>query len=319
MNFDKKIIGIVCIILAQFSFTTNDMGIKFISGDYALHQIVFTRSMVGIIFTFIIFGPGDGGFRFIFTNRLGLHLLRGFGIVIANLCFFTSLVTISLAESVSIFFIAPLLITALSVIYIGEKVELRSWAAVLAGLAGVIIIMRPGFGSFNPASLLPLGAALAYALVQITTRKMGEKEKASTMVFYIQINLLVISGLFGLFFGKGQLADPANSTLYYLLRSWTIPSWKDFLIMFGIGFLSCLGAYFISNAYRVSEAGLIAPFEYIALPLSIFWSVSIFGDWPDYKTWLGIVLIAGAGLFVVFSEAVQGRRNVLSRPMPRNR
>ena len=319
MNFDKKIIGIACIILAQFSFTTNDMGIKFISGDYALHQIVFTRSMVGIIFTFIIFGPGDGGFRFIFTNRLGLHLLRGFGIVIANLCFFTSLVTISLAESVSIFFIAPLLITALSVIFIGEKVELRSWTAVLAGLAGVIIIMRPGFGSFNPASLLPLGAALAYALVQITTRKMGEKEKASTMVFYIQINLLVISGLFGLFFGKGQLADPANSTLYYLLRSWTTPSWKDFLIMFGIGFLSCLGAYFISQAYRVSKAGLIAPLEYIALPLSIFWSGSIFGDWPDYRTWLGIVLIAGAGLFVVFSEAVRGRRNVLSRPMPRNR
>ena len=156
MNFDKKIIGIACIILAQFSFTTNDMGIKFISGDYALHQIVFTRSMVGIIFTFIIFGPGDGGFRFIFTNRLGLHLLRGFGIVIANLCFFTSLVTISLAESVSIFFIAPLLITALSVIFIGEKVELRSWVAVLTGLAGVIIIMRPGFDSFNPASLLPL-------------------------------------------------------------------------------------------------------------------------------------------------------------------
>ena len=319
MNFDKKIIGIACIILAQFSFTTNDMGIKFISGDYALHQIVFTRSMVGIIFTFIIFGPGDGGFRFIFTNRLGLHLLRGFGIVIANLCFFTSLVTISLAESVSIFFIAPLLITALSVIFIGEKVELRSWAAVLAGLAGVIIIMKPGFGNFNPDRLLPLGAALAYALVQITTRKMGEKEKASTMVFYIQINLLVISGLFGLFFGKGQLADPANSTLYYLLRSWTIPSWKDFLIMFGIGFLSSLGAYFISHAYRVSKAGLIAPFEYIALPFSIFWSVSIFGDWPDYRTWLGIVIIAGAGLFIVFSEAVQGRRNVLSRPMPRIR
>ena len=139
------------------------------------------------------------------------------------------------------------------------------------------------------------------------------------MVFYIQINLLVISGLFGLFFGKGQLADPANSTLYYLLRSWTIPSWKDFLIMFGIGFLSCLGAYFISHAYRVSKAGLIAPFEYIALPFSIFWSVSIFGDWPDYRTWLGIVIIAGAGLFIVFSEAVQGRRNVLSRPMPRIR
>ena len=148
---------------------------------------------------------------------------------------------------------------------------------------------------------------------------MGEQEKASTMVFYIQINLLLISALFGLFFGKGQLADLNNSTLYYLLRSWTPPSWNDTLIMFGIGFLSCMGAYFISQAYRISKAGVIAPFEYVALPFSIFWSITIFGDWPDYQTWLGIVMIAGAGLFVVFSEAVQGSRNVLSRPMPRNR
>ena len=118
MNFNKKIIGISCIILAQFSFTTNDMGMKFVSGDYALHQIVFTRSLVAIIFTFIIFGLRDGGFRFIYTNRLGLHLLRGFGLVIANLCFFTSLVTNSLTISTSIFFIAPVLIAALSVIFI---------------------------------------------------------------------------------------------------------------------------------------------------------------------------------------------------------
>jgi drug/metabolite transporter (DMT)-like permease len=319
MNIDKKIIGIICIILAQISFTTQDMAIKFISGNYALHQIVFTRSVTAIIFTLIIFGYRNGGFSFILTNRLGLHLLRGFGIVIANLCFFTSLVTISLAESVSIFFIAPLLITALSVLLIGEKVELRCWAAVLAGLAGVLIIMRPGFGGFNLTSLLPLTAALAYAVVQITTRKMGEKEKASTMVFYVQINLLVISSLFGLFFGNGHFADETNPTLYYLLRSWTLPSLQDYLIMFTIGIGSGAGAYFVSQAYRVAKAGLIAPFEYTALPLSIFWSITIFGDWPDFNTWLGIVLIAGAGLFVVFSEIMQGRRNVLSRPMPRNR
>ena len=147
---------------------------------------------------------------------------------------------------------------------------------------------------------------------------MGE-EKASTMVFYVQINLLVISSLFGLFFGNGHFADETNPTLYYLLRSWTLPSLQDYLIMFTIGIGSGAGAYFVSQAYRVAKAGLIAPFEYTALPLSIFWSITIFGDWPDFNTWLGIVLIAGAGLFVVFSEIMQGRRNVLSRPMPRNR
>jgi len=319
MNFNKKVIGISCIILAQFSFTTNDMGMKFVSSDYALHQIVFTRSLVAIIFTFIIFGPRDGGFRFIYTNRLGLHLLRGFGIVIATLCFFTSLVTNSLTISTSIFFIAPVLIAALSAIFIGEKIDLHSWVAVLVGLAGVMIVMSPGFESFNPTSMLPLVAALAYALVQITTRRMGEQEKASTMAFYIQINLLLISALLSLFFWKGQLADPKNSTFHYLLRSWTLPTWNDILIMFGIGFLSCMGTYFISQAYRISKAGVIAPFEYAALPFSIFWSITIFGDWPDYQTWPGIVMITGAGLFVVFKEVVQDRRNVLSTPMPRNR
>ena len=90
------------------------MAIKFISGDYALHQVMMTRSIVAILFTLLIFVPIDGGFKYLRTQRLGLHLLRGFGIVIANLCFFTALITMPLAEVVAIFFIAPLLITALS-------------------------------------------------------------------------------------------------------------------------------------------------------------------------------------------------------------
>ena len=91
------------------------------------------------------------------------------------------------------------------------------------------------------------------------------------------------------------------------------------MIMFGIGIFSGLGAYFISQAYRITKAGIIAPFEYVALPLSIFWGITIFGDWPDIVSWLGIVLIAGAGLYVVYNESVQGRKNVLYGPMPRNR
>jgi drug/metabolite transporter (DMT)-like permease len=224
-----------------------------------------------------------------------------------------------LAEVVAIFFIAPLLITALSEFLIGEKVGLRSWIAVLVGLLGVMIMLRPGFGLFNPASILPLVAALAYALVQITTRKMGVTEKASTMAFYIQLNLVVVSSLMGLIFGDGNLADSSEPTLYYLFRPWTFPSLRDSMIIIGIGLTSGLAAYFISQAYRISKAGIIAPFEYVALPLSIFWSITIFGDWPDILSWLGMVLIAGAGLYVVYNESVQGRKNVLYGPMPRNR
>ena len=319
MEINSKLLGISCIILAHVSFTTQDMAIKFISGDYALHQVMMTRSIVAILFTLLIFVPIDGGFKYLRTQRLGLHLLRGFGIVIANLCFFTALITMPLAEVVAIFFIAPLFITALSEFLIGEKVGLRSWIAVLVGLLGVMIMLRPGSGFSNPASILPLVAALAYALVQITTRKMGVTEKASTMAFYIQLNFVAVSGLMGLIFGDGHLADPSQPTLNYLFRPWTVPSWGDGMIIIGIGLINGLATYFISQAYRISKAGIIAPFEYVAFPLSIFWSITIFGDWPDILSWLGMVLIAGAGLYVVYNESVQGRKNVLYGPMPRNR
>ena len=192
MEINSKYLGIICITLAQVFFTTQDMAIKFISGNYALHQIILIRASIGILITLLIFVPMDGGYKNLLSKRLGLHLLRGFGIVVANLCFFTALVTIPLAEVTAIFFIAPLLITSLSVFLIGEKVGMQSWIAVFVGFIGVVVMLRPGFGVFNPAYMLPLAAALAYSLVQIMTRKLGEGEKVSTMVFYIQLNLSLI-------------------------------------------------------------------------------------------------------------------------------
>ena len=319
MEINSKYLSIIYIILAQIFFTTLDMAVKFVSEDYALHQITLIRAIVSILFTLIILVPLDGGYKYLLSKRLGLHLMRGFGIVVANLCFFTALVTIPLAETTAIFFIAPLLITALSVFLIGEKVGLRSWIAVFVGFLGVVIMFRPDLGFFNAAYLLPLVAALVYSLVQIATRIMGEAEKASTMVFYIQLNHLFFSGLIGLIFGSGNLADKSKPINYYLLRAWKIPNWEDLIIMIGIGLLGGLGAYFISNAYRISKAGIVAPFEYVAIPFAIFWSIIIFGDWPDIGSWLGIVLITGAGLYVVYSETIQGRKNDIYRSIPRNR
>jgi len=319
MGINSKFLGIICMIVAHVFFTTQDMTIKFINGDYALYQVMLIRSIVAMLFTLLIFVPIDGGYKHLLTQRPGLHFLRGFGIVITNFCFFSALITMPLTEVVAIFFIAPLLITGLSEFLIGEKVGLSNWIAVLVGLLGVMIMLRPGFGLFNPASILPVVAALAYALVQITTRKMGVTEKASTMAFYIQLNLFVVSILMGLIFGDGNLANPSEPTLFYLFRPWIFPSLGDCMIIIGIGLINGLAAYFISQAYRISKAGIIAPFEYIALPLSIFWSITIFGDWPDIVSWMGIVLIAGAGLYVVFNESVQNRKNVLYGPMPKNR
>ena len=239
-------VAIICVLAAQFFFTTQDMAIKWLSGDYALHQIILTRAVVGILFVLAFFVPLEGGYSGLRTRKLGLHLLRGFGIVVANLCFFTGLITLPLGEATAIFFVAPLLITALSVLLLGESVGASRWAAVMSGLAGVLIVLRPRGDVFNPAGLLPLGAALAYALVHIMTRKLGRSEKASTMAFYIQLNFVFFCSIIGILFGDGEFADPSNPTIDFLFRAWTVPSWSDVLIMLVIGLFSGLGGYFIS-------------------------------------------------------------------------
>ena len=314
-----SLIGILCVIGAVITFSTQDVAIKWLSGDYPLHQIILVRATVGLIFTLAVFVPLEGGFRGLRSKRWKLHLLRGLSVVIANLAFFTGLATLPLGEATAIFFIAPLLITALSVPLLGEKVGFRRWMAIVIGLGGVAVMLRPGSAIFQAAAFLPIAAALAYALLQIMTRKLGTLEKASTMAFYIQLTFVIVSASIGLAVGDGRFADPSNPTIDFLFRAWVWPAESDALIMVAVGLMSGLAGYLISQAYRIAEAGLIAPFEYVAMPVAVFWSVLVFGDWPDAVSWLGIVLIAGAGLYTFYRETVRGRKNVLNRPMPRNR
>ena len=143
--------GLFCVVAAQFFFTTQDMMIKWLSSDYALHQIILSRAVVGTLFILLVFVPMEGGISVLRTRRLGMHLMRGFGIVIANLAFFSSLISIKLGEATAIFFIAPVLITALSVVLLGEKVGHFRWIAVSVGLIGVMIMIRPRGEIFNAA------------------------------------------------------------------------------------------------------------------------------------------------------------------------
>jgi len=300
-------------------FSLNDVGIKLLSGDYPLHQIIWVRALVGITVTLTILLPLEGGYQQLKTPFLKIHLLRGLCVVAANMMFFTGLATISLPEASAIFFIAPLFITALSVIFLDEKVGVWRWLAVAVGLAGVIVMLRPGTSAFKFAALLPLSAAAAYATLQVLTRKIGLQEKASVMAFYIQFVFIVVCTTFGLMFGDGRYGNPLHPSIDFLFRAWVMPSPLDLSIMLGLGLSSGVGGYLISQAYRICEAALIAPFEYLALVLAIIWGISLWGEWPDNIAWIGITMIFASGLFVFWREIVLDRRFVIKHPMPRNR
>lgn len=310
LRSNTNLAGILAAMGASIFFSLNDMSIKFLSGDYALHQVVLTRSIFGLLVTLAIFVPLEGGLGVLRTKRLGMHMLRGAFVVTANMTFFLSLAALPIAEVTAIFYVAPILITALSVVLLGERVGPRRWVAVILGLAGVVVMLRPGAGVFHAAAFLPLLAALCYALLHMMTRKIGGTERASTMAFYIQLTFILVSAVIGLALGDGRYAGSGDPSLEFLFRQWTIPPAGDFAIMAAIGVGSAFGGYLISQAYRLCEAGLAAPFEYVAMPLAILWGVLIWGEWPDATAWVGIALIIGAGLFIAIREGWEGRKRV---------
>ncbi|EHI49924.1 DMT(drug/metabolite transporter) superfamily permease [SAR116 cluster alpha proteobacterium HIMB100] len=294
--------GALCASAAVVCFSLNDVSIKFISGDYALHQIVLFRSVIGLGLLIGLLVPFSGGLPSLRTNRLGLHLLRGLCVVFANLCFFLGLASLQLAEGTAIFFISPLLITVFSVVFLKEKVGQHRWAAIFVGLIGVVIILRPGTSAFQIASLLPVAAAFGYAFLHMLTRYIGKTESALTMSFYIQVTFLLVCCLFGLVTGSGEFAGHENASVDFLLRAWASPQTDDLMFFLLIGFASAFGGFFISQAYRHNEAGYIAPFEYIAMPLAIIWGYLVFQDWPDQLSFLGMGLIIASGLYVIWRE-----------------
>ena len=314
-----NLVGILCVMGAATAFSINDVVIKLLSDGYPLHQLTFFRSLFGMVFTLGIFVPLEGPYRNLATTRPWFHAMRGLIVICANMIFYAGLATLPLGEATAIYFVAPLFITALSVVLLGEQVGMRRWIAVGVGLAGVVIVIRPGGSAFQAAALLPLFAAFAYALLQITTRKLGTVDKASTMAFYMQLSFVVFSGCMGLAFGDGRFGDTGSENLDFLLRAWVWPSWSDLALLGTLGAIISTGGFLVSVAYRGSEAGLIAPFEYVAMPIAIFWGVVIWGDWPDGLAWLGIALIAGAGFFVFYREAMQGRMLRWKAPLRRGR
>ena len=298
-------IGLVLLGVAAISI--NDMLIKRLSGGYPLHQIVFSRSAIGILLTLALVKL-EGGFHLLKTRQPGLHLLRGLLIVVSNMSFFLGLAALPLAEATALFFAAPLFITLLSIPLLGEKVGPLRMGAVIVGFIGVVIMQRPWASTESLEAsrwvlALPVLAALTYALNQLMTRRLGVTTKASVLSVYIQAMFIAVSLGFFVIAGDGRFAGPDSSaSIQFLLRAWVWPAEEDYLVFLGIGLNVALIGYCLSQAYRLGDAATVAPFEYIGLPLAVFWGFVIFGDLPVWEVWVGIALILASGLFVFLRE-----------------
>ncbi|MFU8864016.1 MAG: DMT family transporter [Rhodobacterales bacterium] len=303
--------AIGCVLAGVAAISVNDVLIKQLSGGYPLHQMVFIRSAIGIIFSLMLVQM-EGGFAILRTRTPGLHLMRGALVVVSNLTYFAALAVIPLAEATALFFVAPLMITLLSIPLLGEKVGPLRLAAVSVGFAGVVLMMRPWESETEVSRIilfLPVLAALTYALNQILTRRLGATTRASALAVYIQGTFIVVSLAFYLVAGDGRYAvGVENGSLQFLLRAWVWPEGGDRWLFLGLGLNSAIIGFALAQAYRLADAAVVAPFEYIGLPLAIFWGWVIWGDVPTPVVWAGSALILGSGLFVFIREKFKSRR-----------
>jgi drug/metabolite transporter (DMT)-like permease len=211
---NQRIKGIFCLTVGIAVFSVQDVIIKLLSGGYPVHQAMVIRSLTALPLLFLLVVL-DGGVRSLNSKRRGLLIVRGLIMFTAYTSYYLGLAALPLATCVALYFTAPLYITMLSVVVLGETVGRRRWAAVAGGFVGVLIMVRPGTEVFDWASLLPLFAGLAYAVSQIITRKLGEVERATTMSFYGNGVFLSGGALLASLFGAGGLASEEHASLAF--------------------------------------------------------------------------------------------------------
>lgn len=280
---DQPLRAISLICLATLLFASHDALSKYLAGFYPIVMVVWARYVVHTLMMLAIFVPQTGLSTIIRTKRPGLQLARALCLIATSLFFTTSLRYIPLAEATAVNFLAPLLVTALSVPLLKEVVTRAQWAAVIAGFVGVLIVIRPGGELFTVAILLPLTSAFFFGLYQLLTRKLSGIDSPTTSNFLAGIiNSLIMSALVPFF--------------------WQSPSWPHVLFMIGLGTCGMLGHLLLTQAFRHAAPALLAPFSYLQILFAGMYGYLIFNHTPDIFGVVGISVICLSGLAVAWGQ-----------------
>ena len=265
-------------LLAWVMLPIMDGFAKYLSSDLPVLQITWARYFFTVAFTFPIM-------FFFYRNQLKwsekpkLQFLRGLILLTANICFFYSISVISLAKALTLAFVAPLIVTAFSPIFLSEKVGLRRWLAVIIGFIGSLVVIRPGFVEINLASLAALGTGVMYGFYLIIARKLSTSDNP--------LLTLLLTGVVG--------AIIISTVMPFV---WVKPTLNQWSMMAAIGIFACVGHLFLILSLKYADASKLAPFSYFEIITNIIIGYYFFSDFPDNWTFLGLFIIVISGIYI---------------------
>jgi drug/metabolite transporter (DMT)-like permease len=293
--------GVGFLVLGSLIFSLQNIAVKWIGGDYSVLEIVLFRSLIALPCT-LLFYRYEGKRGLPTTPQRRLEYIRGLFLFLSYTTHFMGLAALPLADIEAIRFSAPLMITLLSVLLLGELVGPRRWLALLIGFMGVLFIVKPGSTTFNIGSIFILTSVLFYALSIILTRKLQTTDSSATMAYYSSLVYLVAAFILSpLPLVVGETAN-AHPSIAFLLRAWVMPTWFDGFIMAGLGLIWAGGMYCVARAYSLAQASVAAPFEYVSLPINVMWGFLIWHEIPTWATLAGALLTLSSGLYILYRE-----------------
>ena len=255
---------------------------KYLSSDLSFFQITWARYFFTVFFTlpfmFFFFRK-----NLTWSSEPKLQIFRGLTLFFANILFFYSISIISMAKALTLAFVAPLITTALSPIFLFEKVGIRRWSAVIVGFIGSLVVIRPGFIDFNLASIAALGTGLFYGIYLVITRKLHTSDNP--------LLTLLFTGVVGLIIAS-----------FFVPIVWISPTFNQWSLLALMGIFACLGHLFLILSLKYADASKLAPFSYFEIVTNVILGYHFFGDFPDYWTWTGLSIIVLSGIYIYLRE-----------------
>ena len=313
MEANNNTKGIFLILLGMAFFSVQDALIKFIYNDIALYELYMVRTITAFILllSFMIIAKKKIIFK---THFLLLTIVRVIFFFFGFSFFYISLTFMSLAMANALFFSSPFFMSILAMIFLKEKIGIRRWSAIVVGFIGVFIVLNPDFKDFNFMKLSPVLCAIFYSSSMIITKITSKKDNVYTQMMHLYIGALLISLIFYLTMGNGELNNFSDPTFQFIFREWFVNinySWPFVILM---GFIASVSFYCVFTAYSIASPSLVSLFEYSLIIWAIITGYLLFNEMPNTRTFLGAFIIIAAGIYIYFREKVKDQMIVTDTP-----